>query len=80
MWDHMSSQKGYKGPSPKATKDQVLWPEVKIIPTVMFLLYDVLRCLSNCFKHLQIFYIVLYLPYFINVFFKIFKKKIQIIG
>ena len=41
----------------------------------MFLLYDVLRCLSNCFKHLQIFYIVLYLPYFISVFFAIFKKK-----
>ena len=46
----------------------------------MFLLYDVLRCLSNCFKHLQIFYIVLYLPYFISVFFEIFKKKIQICG
>ena len=42
----------------------------------MFLLYDVLRCLSNCFKHLQIFYIVLYVPYFISVFFEIFKKKI----
>ena len=41
----------------------------------MFLLYDVLRWLSNCFKHLQIFYIVLYLPYFISVFFEIFKKK-----
>ena len=41
----------------------------------MFLLYDVLRCLSNCFKHLQIFYIFLYLPYFISVFFAIFKKK-----
>ena len=36
----------------------------------MFLLYDVLRC-----KHLQMFYIVLYLPYFISVFFEIFKKK-----
>ena len=40
----------------------------------MFLLYDVLRCLSNCFKCLRIFYIVFHLLYFISVFFEIFKK------
>ena len=42
----------------------------------MSLLYDVLRCLSNCFKCLRIFYIVLHLTYHISVFFEIFKKKI----
>ena len=45
----------------------------------MFLLYDVLRCLSNCFKCLRIFYIVFHLLYFISVFFEIFKKTNSIL-
>ena len=40
----------------------------------MYFLYDVLRCLGNCFKCLQIFYVILHLPYLISVFFEIFKK------
>ena len=41
----------------------------------MPLLYDILKCLSNCFKCLQIFYIILHHLYLISVFFEIFKKK-----
>ena len=40
----------------------------------MNFLYDVLRCLSNFFKCLQIFYVILDFPYHISVFFEIFKK------
>ena len=45
----------------------------------MYLLYDILRCLSNCFKPLRIFYIVFHLLYFISVFFEIFKKTNSIL-
>ena len=45
----------------------------------MSLFYDVLRCLSNCFKFLRIFYIILHLPYLISVFFEIFKKTNSIL-
>ena len=45
----------------------------------MSLLYDVLRSLSNCFKHLRIFYIVFHLLYLISVFFEIFKKTNSIL-
>ena len=41
----------------------------------MSLLYAFLKCLSNCFKHLRIFYIVFHLLYLISVFFEIKKKK-----
>ena len=37
-------------------------------------LYDIFRCMSNCFKHLQIFCIA-HILYLICVFFDIFKKK-----
>ena len=45
----------------------------------MSLLYDVLRYLSNCFRLLRIFYIVLHLTYLISVFFEIFKKTNSIL-
>ena len=41
----------------------------------MYFLYDVLRCLGNCFKYLQIFYVILHLPYLIRVFFEILEEK-----
>ena len=41
----------------------------------MSLLYAFLKCLSNCFKHLRIFYIVFHLLYLISVFFEIKKKN-----
>ena len=40
----------------------------------MPLLCDVPRCLSNCFKHLGVFYINLHLSYLISVLFEVFKK------
>ena len=40
----------------------------------MYLLYDVFKCLSNCFKSLGIFYVTLHFPYLLSVFFEIFKK------
>ena len=41
----------------------------------MSLLSDVLiRCLSNCFQCLRIFYIIFHPLYFISVFLEIFKK------
>ena len=40
----------------------------------MYFLYDVFRCLNNCFKYLRIFYVILHLPYLISVVFEIFEK------
>ena len=45
----------------------------------MYFLYDVLRCLGNCFKCLRIFYVILHLPYLISVFFDVFKKTNSIL-
>ena len=45
----------------------------------MSLLYDVLRCMSDCIKCLLIFYIALHISYFINVFFENFKKASSIL-
>ena len=45
----------------------------------MPLLCDVPRCLSNCFKHLGVFYITLHLSYLISVLFEVFKKTNSIL-
>ena len=44
----------------------------------MFLLYDIFRCLSNCFRNLQIFCIA-HISCLIYVFFEIFKKTNSIL-